>query len=153
MTIAYDSLIEEIVQSVFATMLNIAVARVCEPVPEEHDALLATIQISGAWMGSIVLELTPQVSIAAASAMLELPLADVAEVDQQDVAAELVNMIGGNLKSMLPGPSFLSLPTIVSGQNIGLQVHNATLIEHVSLQSPVGSIQVRLYEHVSPTEM
>ena len=152
MTIAYDSLIEEIVQSVFATMLNIAVTRVHEPVPEERDALLATIQISGAWMGSIVLDLTPQVSIAAASAMLQLPLEDVAEMDQQDVAAELVNMIGGNLKSMLPGPSFLSLPTIVSGQNIGLQVHNATLIEHVSLQSPVGRVQVRLYEHAAPTK-
>ena len=44
--------------------------------------------------------------------------ADVTEVDQQDVASELVNMIGGNLKSLLPGPSFLSLPTIVSGAHL-----------------------------------
>ena len=83
--------------------------------------------------------------------MLHMDPADVTAADQQDVASELVNMIGGNLKSMLPGPSFLSLPTIVSGHEFGLQVHDAELLDDVVLACSAGLLRMRLYMKV-PTE-
>jgi len=41
-------------------------------------------------------------------------LANSAMADMQDAIAELANMVGGNLKSILPGPSMLSLPEPVT---------------------------------------
>ena len=34
-----------------------------------------------------------------------------------DALAELTNMIGGNLKALLPGPSFLCLSAVIEGAN------------------------------------
>jgi chemotaxis protein CheX len=145
MVATYDNVIEQIAQSVFSTMLNIDLVRVDEPALPDHDLLLATVHIAGQWTGSVVLALAPQVALQSAAAMLQVAATDITAVDRQDVASELVNMIGGNLKSLLPGPSFLSLPTIVSGSDFGLQVHDAELLDDVVLACNFGLLRMRLY--------
>jgi chemotaxis protein CheX len=145
METTYDSVIEQIVQSIFSTMLNINLVRVEEPAPSDHESLLAAVQIAGQWTGSAVLALSFEVASESAAAMLKLPLKEVTEADRKDVAAEIVNMIGGNLKSVLPGPSFLSLPTIIAGHDLDLQVHHAELIDDVVLRTESGSLRIRLY--------
>ena len=149
MVTTYDNFIEQIAQSVYATMLNIDLNRVDSPMPSDHDLLLASVHLAGQWTGSVVLGVSREFAIESAAAMLHVAGAEITTVDQEDVAAEIVNMIGGNLKSMLPGPSFLSLPTIVVGRDFGLQIHNATLIDDVVLRSGSGYLQVRLYAKVS----
>ena len=88
-------------------MLNIDLFRVDEPAPPDHDLLLATVHIAGEWTGSVVLALSQPVAIESAAAMLHIDCRGRHATDQHDVASELVNMIGGNLKSLLPGPSLL----------------------------------------------
>lgn len=148
MNVAYEEVIEQITQSVFATMLGFEPVRVDEPPPADPELLLASVHLAGQWTGSVVLGLPPEVALAVAAAMLGLPAADVTGNDQNDVAAELANMIGGNLKSLLPGPSFLSLPTIISGREFGLQVRDAELLDHVVLACHAGLVCVRLYAKV-----
>jgi len=129
-------------------MLSIELVRVEEPAPSDQESLLAAVQISGQWMGSAVLVLSPEFASESAAAMLQLPIQEVTEADRKDVAAELANMIGGNLKSFLPGPSFLSLPTIIAGHDFGLQVHDAELLDDVVLKAESGSLSIRLYAKV-----
>jgi chemotaxis protein CheX len=150
MTTTYVLEIEQVVQSVFSTMLNIDLARVEDTGPADGESLISTIQISGQWVGSIVLGLSPTLSRAAVAAMLQISLAEVTEVDQQDVAAELVNMIGGNLKGLLPGPSSLSLPMIVSGRDFDVRVSGAELIDDVLLGNDTGFLRVRIYTTAVP---
>jgi len=145
MSTTYDSQIGEIVQSIFSTMLNIDAARVEDDFPPSHDCLVTSIQITGEWVGSVVLGMSPTAACAAAAAMLRMPSHEVTDSDQQEVAAELVNMIGGNLKSLLPGPSCLSLPTVVTGHEFNLRMHGAKLTDDVLLGSDVGWIRVRMY--------
>ncbi len=148
METTYDNAIEQIAQSIYSTMLNIDLARAEEPMSSDKESLLAAIQIAGEWTGSVVLDLSPEVARESAAAMLQLSSQGVSDADLKDVAAELVNMIGGNLKSILPGPSFLSLPTVVSGHEFGLEVHDAQLMDDVVLRSASGSLRVRLYVRV-----
>jgi len=145
MVATYESAIEQIAQSVFSTMLNVELIRVEQPAPSDHDLLLATVHIVGAWTGSIVLALSPEAAIEAAAAMLQVGAGDVAAADREDVAAELVNMIGGNLKGVLPGPSFLSLPTIVSGNDFGMKVRDSELLDDLMLSGGNGVLRLRLY--------
>lgn len=149
MTTTYESDIEQVVQSVFATMLGIDVVRVDEGIPPNQDTLVASIQITGEWVGCVVLGLCPAAARGAAAQMFQLQADDVTDVDQQDVAAELVNMIGGNIKSLLPGPSSLSLPTVVAGRDFGVRVHEAEMISDVWFGSDVGFMRVRLYQAVA----
>jgi chemotaxis protein CheX len=145
MITSYDNMMEEIAQAVFATMLNIELVRVEDPAPLDSDLLLATVHIAGEWTGSVVLGLSPEAASAAAGAMLQIAASNTSTVDQQEVATELANMIGGNLKSVLPGPSFLSLPTIVTGHDFGVQVRDAELVEDVTCACDQGLVRMRLY--------
>lgn len=78
-----------------------------------RPGLTACVQINGEWQGAVLV----QCSVAAASAITRMLLrtehVDPAEV--RDALGELANMIGGNIKALLPGPSRLSLPAVVEG--------------------------------------
>lgn len=150
MDTAYDTMIEQIAQTIFSTMLEIDAFRVDQLAPPDHDLLLATVHIAGQWTGSVVLGLSPTVSRRAAAVMLRMPEPEVTHADEREVASELVNMIGGNLKSVLPGPSFLSLPTIVAGREFGLQVRDAEVLEDVVLACDHGLLLTRLYRKATP---
>lgn len=101
--------------------------------------------IAGAWTGSVVLSLSPEVALHATAAMLGISESEVTETDRQEVAVELANMIGGNLKSLLPAPSYLSLPTIVAGREFYLQVRDAELLEDVVMACEAGLLRTRLF--------
>lgn len=145
MNTTFSCQIEEITQCIFATMLNMEMQRVDETESEGSDKLLATIQITGESPCSVVLGLSKGTARASAAAMLQMADADVTDADERDVAAELVNMIGGNLKSLLPSPSYLSLPTVVAGTDVQLQVSGAELVDHVTLECSAGLLRVRRY--------
>lgn len=87
-----------------------------EPAPGAtpgRPGLTACVQINGEWQGAVLV----QCSVAAASAITRLLLrtAHVEPAEVRDALGEVANMIGGNLKALLPGPSHLSLPTVVEG--------------------------------------
>jgi chemotaxis protein CheX len=144
MNATYVSEIEQIVQMIFETMLSMTVQRTESGLGEPHR-LLGTIQVTGTTAVSLVLSVSDGVGRTGSANMLAMSPDEVTEEDQRDVVAELTNMIGGNLKSMIPGANFLSLPTVVEGRDLDLQVPGANLIDDVVLASDSGTLRVRLY--------
>jgi hypothetical protein len=63
------------------------------------------------------------------------------------VASELANMIGGNLKSILPAPSVLSIPAIVSGHNLNRGLNAASNYE-LNLVGAEGRLGVSVYQGI-----
>ncbi len=147
MQTTYNCEIEQIVQSIFSSMLNIELVRLDDELPasDSPPRILATVHISGQWMGSVVLAFSIDTARAAANAMLGIPEADVNDADLQDVAAELANMVGGNLKSVLPAPSTLSLPTVVTGGDFDQKMHGADLIDDLILGWDHHQLHILLY--------
>lgn len=145
MTITYEPLIAEIAQTVFSTMAGLEFVQVDAASCADHDSLLTSIHIAGDWTGSVVVSLSPGVAQQASAAMLGTSVSEVTESDQREVAAELTNMIGGNLKSLLPGPSYLSLPTTISGRDFEMHVRNAQQIDDVVMVCDAGLLRLRLY--------
>jgi hypothetical protein len=106
--------------------------------PIEHDytgaignrprSLAACIQIAGAWNGAILLDCPVEVARLAASVMFNTTPDDVTVSDQQDAIAELVNMLGGNIKALLPEPCHLSLPSVVEGGDYSTRVPGTRLV-------------------------
>lgn len=79
----------------------------------------ATVTIADGWNGSVSVELSHDVAVSLTRTMLCLPEADTVEDgDLADAVGELVNMVGGNIKSLLPGPSRLSLPAVAAGRAV-----------------------------------
>jgi chemotaxis protein CheX len=81
--------------------------------------LVASISLTGAWDGHVVISTTEPAAVSMAAAMLDLDPAIVGAADVLDAAGEFVNVVGGKVKSLLPGPCQLSLPmTSRAGRHI-----------------------------------
>lgn len=81
---------------------------------DEHEVVRASVAIHGDWCGTVSLEMTPATAETAARTMLHIEDGAVVEdVDVTDALGELVNMIGGNIKSLLPSGSTLGLPMVI----------------------------------------
>lgn len=148
MNATYVSEIEQIVQMIFETMLSMSIQRV-DGEPSEQHRLLGTIQVTGDNSLSLVLSVSDGVARHGSANMLAMTPEEVTDEDQRDVVAELTNMIGGNFKSVIPGSNFLSLPTVVEGRDLGLQVPGAELVDDVMLTSEFGTLRVRLFAQTS----
>lgn len=141
----YASEIEQIVQMIFETMLSTTIVPFESDGDAESHSLWGTIQITGDTPYSVVLSMSEGVARESTATMLQMPAELCSDEDNRDVVAELANMVGGNLKSMIQGSSHLSLPTVVEGQNLGLQVPGAELVDDVAFDCPSGTLRVRLY--------
>ncbi|GAA1957775.1 hypothetical protein GCM10009798_16530 [Nocardioides panacihumi] len=81
------------------------------------EAWSAAVSISGGWDATVTVELSGPVALSLTRTMLGLDDADATEDgDVADAVGELVNMVGGNVKSLMPGPSVLSLPAVAAGR-------------------------------------
>ena len=78
--------------------------------------VVATVAISGAWDGRVLLSFSPPAARRAAAALLAIAeVDDVGEGDVADAVGELANIIGGSVKSLMPQPTVLSLPAVRTG--------------------------------------
>lgn len=90
--------------------------------------LLGCVQISGAWTGAVEIASSEPMARSAAALMLQLDAAELGDGDVRDAFGELANMIGGNLKALLPGPSQLSPPVVVKGSDFTVALPGTTLL-------------------------
>ena len=107
-----------IAQDIWASFLDLPL----EPVPADTVDISAMPMVSGvvtvheAWSGAVQLECSADFAAMAAQRMFAA--GGVSRVELDDALGELTNMIGGNIKSLLPAPSHLSLPHVT--HSIGL---------------------------------
>jgi chemotaxis protein CheX len=79
----------------------------------------ASVSVTGAWRGHIVVSCSATASLKAAAALLGVDMADITPEDVTDALGELANIIGGNVKSLLPEPSALSMPVVMINGSSG----------------------------------
>ena len=80
------------------------------------DALSSWVEIVGPWNGAVVLTCGRGTAEELARCLLAQhapPVLDQEDVD--DALGELANVVGGNVKAVLPGPSVLGLPEVAPG--------------------------------------
>jgi chemotaxis protein CheX len=73
----------------------------------------SSVSISGAWTGHVVYASSTLAARKAAAAFMAVGPDEVSQEDLSDVLGELANIVGGNVKAMLPPGCFLSLPQVV----------------------------------------
>jgi chemotaxis protein CheX len=107
--------VQSIADEVWPSLVGDGEAFVPVPVPPPADVVSAWVDIIGPWTGSVVVTCAPATAAALTESVLMTRPPEV--VDDEDVAdalGELANVLGGNIKSVLPGESRLGLPRIGS---------------------------------------
>ena len=92
------------------------------PIPGEltGDVLSSWVDVVGPWTGTVVLTCERSTAEALSRALLKEHAPPVLEPeDIEDALGELANVVGGNVKAVLPGPSVLGLPEVGSAPTAG----------------------------------
>nr|WP_296076663.1 chemotaxis protein CheX [uncultured Actinoplanes sp.] len=73
----------------------------------------SSVSITGSWTGHVVYASSTTAARRAAAAFLAMEPDEVSPDDLSDVLGEIANIVGGNVKAMLPPGALLSLPQVV----------------------------------------
>lgn len=114
----------EVLQTIWSTQLGLELDDDGQPsglVTDSKDGLMTgTVQISGGFTGAVHLVCGRGVIRTAAAQMFSVPEDDLSNEDLRDALGELTNMVGGNVKTLLEGTEYISLPTVIEGSNYGI---------------------------------
>lgn len=107
--------VAQIVQEVWSSMLGLEVEPLEVEIPSDGPSVAGSVGVSGASDCLISMELSETTAKSVAASMFGLAADEVGDEDIADAVGELTNMVGGNIKSLLPEPSTLSLPVVAHG--------------------------------------
>ncbi|WP_168582430.1 chemotaxis protein CheX [Gephyromycinifex aptenodytis] len=119
--------VAQIVNEVWSSMLGLPVEALALETPPTIDggAVAGSVGVSGATECLICVEMSADAARLFGATMFGLDEADASNDDISDAIGELTNMVGGNIKSLLPEPSSLSLPVVAQGTSPTLKVPSA----------------------------
>jgi chemotaxis protein CheX len=132
----------QIVESVFAAMLNLEASQCGEPWFPSAERLTAAVHMTGDWNGAVLLECDRGEACRFAGRFLSMEPPGAVDDVVRDVLGELANMIGGNLKCVLLPGIRLSMPAVVDGSDYSLRVCGAELRERLAFRCAEGSFWV-----------
>jgi chemotaxis protein CheX len=145
----YQAETQQIVVDVFSSMLRLDVMAVPDPGPSSVPIMTATVHLAGSWKGAVRIECTPEQTFEYTHRLLGIVPTDVNE-DVCDAFGELANMIGGNLKPVLPHPVHLSMPSVVRGIDYAMRICKTVTNCRLAFDSDLGIFWVTLVEFVEP---
>lgn len=131
--------------NVFATMASCPLTRVGMKVKEQLQAeyeVSGIIGLSGRAAGTVILSLSKEVALGAASAMMGEPQSNINR-DVLDVIAELTNMVAGGAKTQLAQYEMsISLPNVIIGKDH--VIYSTAKVKPISIlfESPMGPVNV-----------
>lgn len=136
MTITHEPALadlQSIMEDCWATFLsNVEPLEPVAPSDVEHG-WTAAITVTGGWQALVLMQFSATAASEVAVRMLGMgPDETPVQEDLTDSLGELVNVIGGNVKSLMPGPSQLSLPLVAQG-TVSASVPGRELVETTRL--------------------
>ena len=128
-TISTD--IESITRTIWATLFDLALEPGDEGGIGPEPSVTSCVQIDGAWHGALVMKCPMSLARTLTAQMFQAESdPDLDEV--RDALGELANMLGGNVKALLPAPSQISLPAVAIGSDYELSVVGTSELARVS---------------------
>jgi len=138
--------IHDVVRTIWETVLGWDIQPISSiDLPNENrGSRTGFIQIAGTWEGAIVCIGSDTLIRRAASQIFNMPPDALSTELVHDALGELTNMIGGNLKALLPGPSYLCLPAVIDGSDYSVCIPSAKPVLESAFSSQSQPFMVKL---------
>jgi chemotaxis protein CheX len=140
----------QLTATIWDAMLGLTLERESSGATANYPRSTAScIQITGAWNGAILLDCPVDIARQAAAIMFSRDIADVTVSDLQDAVAELVNMIGGNFKALLPETCYLSLPAVVEGGDYSTRIPGSKVLGRLAFNCQGHAMSIAVLERIA----
>lgn len=113
-----------------------------DPAGPDPAHMSSCVQITGDWQGAVMIDCPGLVARKISAGMFAMEAKDVSQDEVRDALGEIANMVGGNLKPLLPGHCQLSLPTVAEGGDFTQLVPGAQVLFRVGFSSLDGNLAV-----------
>lgn len=143
---AYDTEVCRIVQDVLSTMTDYPVEASEAEYSLRPDRATCAVFFAGAWGGALLVEVPLAMAFEFTSKLMRIPKPIEFDNDVCDALGELANMIGGNLKSVLPRGANLSMPSVVEGSRYSVHICGGHRNKRMAFAGPDGPFWVTLVE-------
>ncbi|SFP94463.1 Chemotaxis phosphatase CheX [Geodermatophilus dictyosporus] len=108
-----EATVQEIAEQAWLALVGEDEVLVPLPAPLPAETLSSWVEIVGPWTGWVALTCGRDTALDLTRALLgEHAPEEVEQEDVHDALGELANVVGGNVKAVLPGPSVLGLPEV-----------------------------------------
>lgn len=111
----------------------------------ETSGITSCVSLAGEWQGSVLVHCNEEAAYALTAALFMLEPHEVTADEVADAIGEVANIIGGNLKGLLPEPTTLSIPAVTSGESYRVKVPNAVVDACVEARWPQGTVTVTVW--------
>jgi chemotaxis protein CheX len=145
-SVSYESELKQIFADVFESMLRAPVGLVSESAADPVE-VEASVSYEGAWNGMLVLQCTVKQAIDWAVQLMGITPPSGFDSDVRDALGELANMVGGNLKAILPPKNKLSVPRVALSNGSILQEYSGyNLNTRLVFEGSISNFSVILLE-------
>ena len=108
-----EATVQGIADETWLTLLGTDEVLVPMPGEDPEDAVSAWVEVTGPWSGAVVLTCGRTTAEELSRTLLRGPVDEpVGYEDMADAMGELANVVGGNIKALLPARSLLGLPDV-----------------------------------------
>jgi hypothetical protein len=134
MRIAEDSFYR-IIQDTWNSTLGFQVDHALSPEFSEAGALTVGVKITGAWEGEVLLRCSLPLARLIAAAIFQVEADYAGSTEILDALSELIHIVGGNLKALLPQPVTLSLPSLPDATRSAQTTPQSQMVSRLVLMS------------------
>jgi chemotaxis protein CheX len=138
--------LRDIVTGVLVTMADYEVYPTESSYVAGRGNVTSSISFAGLWKAIVLVETPLAMACRITSAIMRVPLPDAFNDDVADAMGELANVIGGNLKALLPTGVILSMPTVVEGNRYSVRVCGGNSVTRLAFAGPDGIFFVTFVE-------
>ncbi len=117
-TLLTADMISEITLETWEAILAEAGSRLSPKASRPGEEITGYVDIADAWRGNIGLTCSLAAAKHAASIMFDMDESELGQSEINDAIGELVNIVGGNIKALLPAPAEMSIPHVIEGSPV-----------------------------------
>jgi CheY-specific phosphatase CheX len=140
-----DDDIKDVARTIWSTLFELPLEDGDAAPLGPESTVTSCVQIDGAWQGAVVLQCPLTLARTLTAAMFQADAAP--EIDEvHDALGELANMLGGNVKALLPGPSRISLPAVAVGSDYQMSVVGTNAVTSLSFTCDGHPLRVTLLQ-------
>ena len=141
----HNTEIRDIVSYVFTTMLGLDTEPVEIEWRESKRSITSAIYFAGPWKGAVMIECTREEAFAFTGILCGVRPTQLDET-VRDAFGELANMVGGNLKAIMPRGVNLSMPMVVEGSDYLIWFSGGNIVSRMAFRCEIGTFWLYLIE-------